>query len=329
MLRFLTGGESHGKCLVGILEGMVSNLLIDEEDINKELKRRQKGYGRTERMKIEDDKVEILSGVRNGKTTGAPISLLIENKDWQNWKEFMDIKKRKEGRERYIPRPGHADLWGFLKYDYDDLRDVIERASARETAMRVAIGAICKKFLLEFNIKFYSRVKKIGKIEDETDIREIKKNYEKIENSPVRCFLKEREMMNEIDKVREKGDTVGGIFEILVEGVCPGLGSYVHWEKRIDAKISYILMSIPGVKGIEIGLGFSGCELLGSEFHDEIFYNGRVYRKTNNSGGIEGGITNGNDIWVKCFFKPIPTIKKGLSSFDIRDFKEKKYIIKK
>ncbi|HOK56501.1 MAG TPA: chorismate synthase [bacterium] len=325
MLRFLTAGESHGKCLIGILEGMVSNLSIDVEDINKELERRQKGYGRGERMKIEKDKVEILSGIRNGKTTGAPISLLIENKDWENWKEFMDFKKKKEGKERYIPRPGHADLCGFLKYNYEDLRNVIERASARETAMRVAIGAICKKLLSEFNVRFYSRVKKIGKIEDEGSIEEIKKSYEKIENSPVRCLSREKEMMEEIDKAREKGDTIGGIFEIIVEGICPGLGSYVHWEKRIDAKISYVLMSIPGVKGIEIGLGFGGSKLFGSEFHDEIFYKNKVYRKTNNSGGIEGGITNGNDLWIKCFFKPIPTVKRGLLSFDIRDFKEKKY----
>ncbi|MCX7916955.1 MAG: chorismate synthase [bacterium] len=325
MLRFLTAGESHGKCLIGILEGMVSNLSISLEDINKELERRQKGYGRGERMKIEKDKVEILSGIRNGKTIGSPISILIENKDWENWKDYMDIKKVKEGRERYIPRPGHADLWGFLKYNYSDLRNVIERASARETAMRTAVGAICKKFLNEFDVKFYSRVKKIGNIEDEGDTEEVKKNYEKVENSPIRCLKKEKEMMEEIDKVKEKGDTIGGIFEVIVENICPGLGSYVHWDKRLDAKISYILMSIPGVKGVEIGIGFKGVSLYGSEFQDEIFYKERIRRRTNNSGGIEGGITNGNDIWVKCFFKPIPTIKEGLSSFDIRNFEEKKY----
>lgn len=325
MLRFLTSGESHGRCLIGILEGMVSNLKIDVEDINKELERRQKGYGRGERMKIEKDKVEILSGIRNGKTTGAPITLMIENKDWENWKEYMDLKEIKKGKERYVPRPGHADIWGFLKYNLDDLRDVIERASARETAMRVAIGAICKKFLSQFNVKFYSRVKRIGKIEDEGNLEEIKKNYEKVENSIVRCFKKEKEMVEEIDRVKEKGDTVGGIFEVIVEGICPGIGSYVHWEKRIDAKISYILMSIPGVKGVEIGIGFKGCEIYGSNFHDEIFYKGKIYRKTNNCGGIEGGITNGNDIWVKAFMKPVPTLKKGLASFDIRNFEEKKY----
>ncbi|MCM8767885.1 MAG: chorismate synthase [Candidatus Omnitrophica bacterium] len=325
MLRFLTGGESHGKCLIGILEGMVANLPLDVEDINKELERRQKGYGRGRRMEIEKDKVDILSGVRDGKTTGSPISLLIENKDWENWKEYMDIKKKKEGKERYIPRPGHADLWGYLKFNYKDIRDVIERASARETAIRVAIGAICKKFLSQFNVKIYSRVKKIGKVEDEGNIDDIKKNYEIIENSPVRCLKKEKEMMKEIDRTREKEDTVGGIFEVIVEGVCPGLGSYVHWDKRLDAKISYILMSIPGIKGIEFGLGFEGVSLYGSDFHDEIFYKDKIVRKTNNLGGIEGGITNGNDIWIKCFMKPVPTIKKSLSSIDIRDFQEKKY----
>lgn len=325
MLRFLTSGESHGKCLIGILEGMVSNLPINEEDIDRELERRQKGFGRGERMKIEKDKAEILSGVRNGKTTGGPISILIENKDWENWKDYMDTKKIKKGKEKYIPRPGHADLWGVLKYNYTDIRNVIERASARETAIRVAIGAICKKFLNEFNVKIYSRVKRIGNVEDEGDIEEVKKNYIKIENSPVRCIKKEMEMIEEIEKVTKKGDTVGGIFEIIVEGVCPGLGSYVHWERRMDAKISYILMSIPGVKGIEIGKGFEGSTLVGSEFHDELFYRNKVIRKTNNAGGIEGGITNGNDIWVKCFMKPVPTLKQGLTSFDIKTLKEKKY----
>ncbi|MCM8785873.1 MAG: chorismate synthase, partial [Candidatus Omnitrophica bacterium] len=232
---------------------------------------------------------------------------------------------KKQGKERYIPRPGHADLPGLLKYNFDDLRNVIERASARETTIRVAIGAICKKFLKEFNVKIYSRVKKIGNVEDEGSIEEVKKNYEKIESSPVRCLKKEKEMMEEIDKVKEKGDTIGGIFEIIIEGVCPGLGNYIHWDRRLDAKISYILMSIPGVKGIEIGLGFEGISLYGSKFHDQIFYQNKIIRKTNNSGGIDGGMTNGNDIWIKCFFKPIPTVKNGLNSIDIRDFKEKKY----
>lgn len=326
MLRFLTAGESHGKCLVGILEGMVSNLSISEEDINKELERRQKGYGRGERSKkIESDRVEILSGIRNGKTTGAPISFLIENKDWENWKEFMDIKEVKEGKERFIPRPGHADLQGFIKYNLSDIRDVIERASARETAARVAVGAICKKFLKEFNVKFYSRVIAIGKIKDAAPVDEGKRNYEKIEKSPVRALNREEEMMEEIDKAKEKGDTVGGIFELIVEGICPGIGSYVHWEKRIDAKISYFLMSIPAVKGVEIGIGFEGVSLSGSEYHDRIFFKDKFYRRTNNAGGIEGGITNGEDIWVKCFVKPVPTVRKGLESFDIRNFEEKKF----
>lgn len=325
MLKFLTAGESHGKCLIGILEGMVSNMPLTEEDINKELERRQKGYGRSERMKMEKDRAEILSGVRNGKTTGAPITILIENKDWENWKDFMNIEKVKKGKERYIPRPGHADLSGFLKYNFEDLRNVIERASARETAIRVAIGAICKKLLNEFGVKIYSRVKRIGSVEDEGNINDIKENYEKIETSLTRCLKKEKEMMEEIDRVSKNGDTIGGIFEIIVEGVCPGLGSYVHWEKRLDAKIAYILISIPGVKGVEIGLGFEGVTLSGSQFHDEIFYKNKIQWKTNNSGGIEGGMTNGNDIWIKCFMKPIPTLKRGLSSIDIRNLEEKKY----
>jgi len=326
MLKFLTGGESHGKCLVGILEGMIAGLPLSPSDINKELERRQRGYGRGERMKIEKDKIEILSGVRGGKTTGSPISLLIENKDWKNWEKIMDIEKKRKGGERFIPRPGHADFPGYVKYGFEDIRDVIERASARETAMRVAIGAICKKFLQEFKINIYSRVVQIGKVKDDTEWKRVKKEYEKIEKSEVRNFEKEEEMKEEIDKAKERGDSVGGIFEIIVEGVPPGLGSYVHWDRRMDALISFSLMSIPGIKGVEIGAGFTEGIFYGSEFHDEIFYNKKkkIYRKTNNAGGIEGGITNGEDLWIKCFMKPIPTLLIPLSSVNLKTMQEEK-----
>ncbi|RKY32506.1 MAG: chorismate synthase [Candidatus Omnitrophota bacterium] len=325
MLRFLTAGESHGKGLIAILEGMVANLPLLPEDINSELKRRQRGYGRGERMKIEADEVEIISGVRGGKTTGSPIGMLIRNKDWENWKEVMKIEGECKGGERYIPRPGHADFPGYLKYNLSDIRDVMERASARNTASQVAVGAICKKFLNEFGIKIYSRVIQIGEIKDTSDYREVFKNYEKIESSDVRALYKEKEMKRVIDRAKESGDTVGGIFEIIITGLCPGLGSYIQWDKRLDGKLSFILMSIPGVKGVEVGAGFSAKSFYGSEFHDEFFIeNGKVKRRSNNAGGIEGGITNGNDIWIKCMMKPISTLKKGLNSFDVRDKREVK-----
>jgi len=324
-MRFLTAGESHGKCLLGIIEGMVANLNIKISEINKELERRQKGYGRGKRMKIEKDRVEIISGIRNGKTTGAPIGIIIENKDWENWKDVMDVEKGK-GKERFVPRPGHSDLTGFIKYRYSDIRNVIERASARETAMRVAIGAICKQFLKKFDIRIYSRTIQIGKVKDESKWDDVKDKYNLIENSEVRNYIKEKEMIKEIEKVKKIGETVGGVFEIIVEGVCPGLGSYVQWDRRLDAKISFHLMSIPAVKGINIGTGFDGIERYGSQFHDEIYYNekNKIYRKSNNAGGIEGGITNGENIIIRCALKPIPTLKKPLNSINIKTLKKSK-----
>jgi len=304
---------------------MVANLNIKISEINKELERRQKGYGRGKRMKIEKDRVEIISGIRNGKTTGAPIGIIIENKDWENWKDVMDVEKGK-GKERFVPRPGHSDLTGFIKYRYSDIRNVIERASARETAMRVAIGAICKQFLKKFDIRIYSRTIQIGKVKDESKWDDVKDKYNLIENSEVRNYIKEKEMIKEIEKVKKIGETVGGVFEIIVEGVCPGLGSYVQWDRRLDAKISFHLMSIPAVKGINIGTGFDGIERYGSQFHDEIYYNekNKIYRKSNNAGGIEGGITNGENIIIRCALKPIPTLKKPLNSINIKTLKKSK-----
>jgi len=324
-VRFLTAGESHGKCLLGIIEGMVANLNVEIPEINRELERRQRGYGRGKRMEIEKDKVGIISGIRNGKTTGAPIGIIIENKDWKNWKDVMDVEKGK-GEERFVPRPGHADLPGFIKYRYSDIRNVIERASARETAMRVAIGAICKQFLKKFDIRIYSRTIQIGKVKDESKWDDVRDKYNLIEKSEVRNHIKEKEMIKEIEKVKKIGETVGGVFEIIVEGVCPGLGSYVQWDRRLDAKISFHLMSIPAVKGINIGTGFDGIDKYGSQFHDEIYYNekNKIYRKSNNAGGIEGGITNGENIIIRCALKPIPTLKKPLNSINIKTLKESK-----
>ncbi|HNS33403.1 MAG TPA: chorismate synthase [bacterium] len=325
MLRFLSAGESHGKCLVGILEGMVSHLSISESDIDSELSRRQKGYGRGKRMQIETDRAEILSGVRGGETTGAPISFLIRNADHENWIKIMDIQQKNDGGERYVPRPGHADLPGVVKYGFDDIRNIIERSSARETAARVAAGAICRKFLSEFSIFFYSRVIQLGRIKDNSSPYELTtEDFEIIEQSEVRNTAKEKEMKREIDNAQKKGESIGGVFEITARGLCPGMGSHVHWDRRLDASISGLLMSIPGVKGVEIGAGFGGMHLKGSEFHDEIYVkNGRgAFRKTNNAGGIEGGMTNGEALWIKCAMKPIPTLKNPLSSFHIRTMKE-------
>jgi chorismate synthase len=326
MLRFLTAGESHGKSLILVLEGMVAGMPLTADDINTELARRQKGYGRGKRMSIEKDRAEIISGIRAGKTTGGPIGIMIKNKDWENWKEIMDVEKEFSGGERFVPRPGHADLAGVIKYGFSDIRNVIERSSARETAARVSIGAICRKLLSVFGINFYSRVIQIGKIADDSQWSENRDSYKKIENSPVRNIKKEKEMEEVIDTAKKKGESTGGIFEITVEGVCPGLGSYVHWDRRLDAGISFVLTSIPGIKGVEIGKGFEGAGSPGSDFHDEIYYEkGKgVYRNTNNAGGIEGGITNGSDIWVKCIMKPIPTLKKPLKSFNINTMKTEK-----
>jgi chorismate synthase len=336
-LRFLTAGESHGKGLVGILEGIPSGLPLSSNDIDKELKRRQGGYGRGGRMKIESDHAEIISGVRWGQTIGSPIALFIENKDWKNWQEIMSespVEIKGEMDNRFLPltrpRPGHADLAGAMKYNHKDIRNVLERSSARETAIRVAIGAIAKKFLSEFQIYVRSYVTQIGDVK--TDISAIKSNesellslFEKAENSVTRCPDKEttEKMVELIDRAIKKGDTLGGIFEVFVTGIPVGLGSYIQWDKRINSKIAEALMGIQAIKGVEIGLGFKMASQFGSEVMDEIFYEGSeesmqgFYRKTNYSGGIEGGMTNGMPIIIRAVMKPIPTLRKPLRSVDI------------
>jgi len=287
MLRFLTAGESHGEALIGILEGMPSGLKVDTKFIDKELQRRQGGYGRGERMKIEKDHAKILSGLRRGVTIGSPISIMIENKDFS-------IDKLPEVKN---PRPGHADLAGMLKYGFRDARSVLERASARETAMRVAIGAFCKEFLSVFKIRILSHVVRIGGVEGGSI----------------------KSMMAEINNAKKKKDTLGGIFEVIVEGVPAGLGSYVASDRRLDARLAASIMSIPAVKAVEIGSGIESTKKLGSKVHDEIFYSKSkgFYRKTNNAGGIEGGVSNGENIVVRGYMKPISTLMKGLSSINI------------
>lgn len=323
MIRWLTSGESHGKGLSVIIENLPAGIPLRVEFINNELSRRQKGYGRGKRMNIEKDHVEIVSGVRHGKTIGSPINLFIVNKDFENWKEIMQVEPVETTDKVTAPRPGHADLAGVLKYGFDDVRNVIERASARETAARVAAGAVFKLLLKNFEIEFYSHTVAIGKI----NISERKRELIEIENTPLRCLDpdKEKEMVSLIDEARIKGDTLGGISEIVAAGVCPGLGSYAHYDKRLDAGIAQAMLSIPSVKGVEIGDAIDNSRRFGSEVHDEIFFNKNrsFYRETNRAGGIEGGISNGEDIIVRLVVKPIPTLGKPLHSVDISTKEER------
>lgn len=310
MLRYLTAGESHGKALVAILEGMPAGLKISEEFIDEELKKRQIGYGRGDRMKIESDVVEITSGLRGNETIGSPISLIIKNKDTR----IDELPKI------HSPRPGHADLAGAMKYGRRDMRDILERSSARETAARVAIGAICKQFLAVFCIDIFSHIVLLGGIEAHTSSL----SYDEIKKiasaSLLRCADKtaEKLMREEIDNASCEGDTLGGIFEVIITGHPPGLGSHVQWDRKIDARLAMGVMSIQAIKGVEIGTGFALAKRRGSKTHDIITYNdGKFVRKTNNAGGIEGGITNGEPIILRGVMKPISTLRRPLESVDI------------
>ncbi|AOT70489.1 chorismate synthase [Geosporobacter ferrireducens] len=321
MLRILTAGESHGKGLVGIIEGFPSNVRVDINEIHQDLARRQKGYGRGGRMKIEQDQVEILSGVRNGKTLGSPIAFLIKNKDYENWESYMDpMEADIETKKVTNPRPGHADLTGARKYGFDDVRNVLERSSARETAARVAAGSIVKQLLKVFGIEAAAHVTAIGKAALEEEIWDFEKIKE-AEDSPVRCVdpIVAQQMIQRIDDAKETGDSLGGIFEIHIKGLPVGLGSYVQWDRKIDAKLAYALMSIQAIKGIEFGFGFKNAQKPGSQVHDEIFYERErgIYRSTNQAGGIEGGMTNGEPIVIRCAMKPIPTLCKPLRTIDL------------
>lgn len=332
ILRFLTSGESHGKCLNAIIEGVPAGINIDIDFINNELSRRQVGYGRGGRMLIEKDTVKILSGIRHGKSMGSPICLEIENKDWENWIIPMNSEKVEQTKENIEiinskkitnVRPGHADFSGALKYNQADVRNILERSSARETTTRVAVGAIAKCILKEFNIDGISCVTQIGTIK--SNITEnIFDKKEIIENSNLRtCDYNAYELMKqEIDKAKENGDTLGGSFKIAFKNIPIGLGSHVHWDRKLDGLIAQAVMSIPAVKSVEIGLGSKVAETLGSKTHDEIFVeNGKYIRKTNNAGGIESGMTNGEDIIITAHMKAIPTMKKPLNSIKL-DSKE-------
>ena len=305
--RFLTSGESHGKCLTAIIEGVPAGIRIKADVINKDLERRQSGYGRGARMKIEHDTVEIKSGIRFGKTTGAPICLEIKNNDYLNWEDVMAVNSQEYPTEETLrkieeksftkARPGHADYAGAIKYKHSDLRDVLERSSARKTAIEVAVGAVAKLILKEFGVEGSSKILQIGSSTD---------NFEQ-----------------EIDRAKENGDSLGGKFEVIFGNLPIGLGSYVHWDRALDGRIAQAVMSIPAVKAVEVGAGVDAAYLKGSEMHDELFVarDKSVYRNTNNAGGLEGGMTNGETLIIKGTMKAIPTMRKALATIDIKDMK--------
>ncbi|SDW59032.1 chorismate synthase [Marininema mesophilum] len=330
-MRYLTAGESHGPQLTMIIEGLPSRVPFSKEKVDEELLRRQKGHGRGRRMQIESDEVQILSGIRFGMTTGAPVALAIENKDWAKWTEIMSPKpEQDEADKRRVsrPRPGHADLNGAIKYGHRDMRDVLERSSARETAARVAVGAVAKQLLEYCGIKVAGHVVRIGSVGTERlDLSRLTLDEirEKSEASLVRCLDPEAEqaMIREIDAAKAEGDSLGGVVEVIVENVPVGLGSYVHYDRKLDARITQAIVSINAFKGAEVGIGFEAGERKGSAVHDEILWSEEqgYYRKTNRLGGFEGGMTNGEPIVVRGVMKPIPTLYKPLQSVDI-DSKE-------
>ena len=329
-LKYLTAGESHGKGLLGIIEGLPAGLEIDEAFIANQLFRRQQGHGRGGRMKIESDRADIYTGVRHGLTLGSPVGLVLPNKDWENWtKKMASVPIEEDIKKVTLPRPGHADLAGVQKFDFDDIRNVLERSSARETAMRVALASLCRKLLLEVGIEVGSRVTRIASAKDDSTLPEtltLTKLIELADASPVRCLDKkaEKEMMAAIDKAKAEGDSVGGIFEIIATGLPYGLGSYTQWDRKLQARIAESIMSVNAFKGIEIGMGFAQAEKPGSEVHDEIGWDGEKYtRFSNNAGGIEGGMSNAQPLVVHAVMKPIPTLIKPLRSVDIESKQDK------
>jgi chorismate synthase len=329
-LRYLTAGESHGRALVGIIEGVPAGLALEAGDIDLELKRRQGGYGRGGRMKIESDSAQILSGVRWGRTLGSPIALLIENRDWQNWQQGMSADAAEEGSIEAVtrPRPGHADLPGALKYGHRDVRNVLERSSARETAMRVALGAVARKLLKELGVRAGSFVSEVGHVAYEPraiTARELHDLDEQAAGSQVRCPdpAVSDKMMRLIDAATERGDSLGGVYTVFLTGLPPGLGSHVQWDRRLDGRLAQAMMSIQAMKGVEVGSGFHAARSMGSEVMDEIASEGRGFtRRSNNAGGIEGGMTNGMPLVLRVAMKPIPTQRKPLKSVDITTRKE-------
>lgn len=332
MIRFTTAGESHGQALVSILEGVPAGLPLLAGDVDAQLARRQQGYGRGRRMQIEQDAVEFLAGVRAGETIGAPIAMLIRNRDWKNWTEIMDPAPR-EGeashaqRKRAVtrPRPGHADLTGLLKYDRDDARDILERASARETTARVAASAVCRRLLAEFGVRIGSHVVHLGGIDARRPDPMPEDVNAAADASPLRTLDPQAEtaMIARIDEIKREGNTLGGICEVVVDGLPVGLGAHVSWDRKLDARIGAAIMSIPAVKGVEIGMGFQAARLTGADVHDEIELApgrtraGNVRRRTNRAGGLEGGMTSGEPLVVRVAMKPISTLMRPLATVDV------------
>jgi chorismate synthase len=341
-LRFTTAGESHGQALVSILEGMPAGVPLLAADVNSELARRQQGYGRGRRMQIEKDTVEFLSGVRAGETLGSPIAMLIQNRDWKNWQEIMDPAPRDEDatvtvdaphdggralRKRAVTRvrPGHADLTGILKYDRDDARDILERASARETTARVAAAAVCKRFLNEFDVRIGSHLVHLGGIDAVRPSTMPEDVNAAADASQLRTLDADAEqrMITYIDEIKRAGNTLGGVCEVVVDGLPVGLGSHVSWDRKLDGRIGAAIMSIPAVKGVEIGMGFQAARVTGAEVHDEIemapgrVLAGNVRRKTNRAGGLEGGMTTGEPLVVRVAMKPISTLMRPLGTVDV------------
>jgi chorismate synthase len=330
-LRFTTAGESHGQALVSILEGMPAGLPLVRDDVNAELARRQQGYGRGRRMQIEKDTVEFLSGVRAGQTIGSPIAMVIQNRDWKNWQEIMDPAPDApdaQARKRAVTRvrPGHADLTGILKYDRDDARDILERASARETTARVASAAICRRFLAEFNVRIGSHLVSLGGI-DAVRPADMPEDLNAAADASALRTLDadaEQRMVTYIDEIKRAGNTLGGVCEVVVDGLPVGLGSHVSWDRKLDGRIGAAIMSIPAVKGVEIGMGFQTARVTGADVHDEIemapgrVRAGNVRRKTNRAGGLEGGMTTGEPLVVRVAMKPISTLMRPLGTIDVK-----------
>ena len=315
-LRYFTAGESHGQCLIGVVEGLPAGLKLDLAAINRDLARRQQGYGRGGRMKIEADEAEIVSGVRHNETIGSPVTLMVKNRDFKI-NELPAVTK---------PRPGHADLAGVIKYDRQDARDILERSSARETAMRVAIGGVCKLLLAQIGVDIVGHIVSLGTVQAKTDGLTFGQIRERSEASEVRCADPEAEkkMIEAIDAAKGQGDTIGGVFEVIAVGVPIGLGSHVHWDRKLDANLARALMSIQAMKGVEVGLGFEAARRLGSQVHDEILAakDGVFTRAGNNAGGFEGGMTNGQPVVVRVAMKPLSTLMKPMRSVDIQTGQE-------